>query len=133
MALEDDAIDLVSTWLSATAAFTGYTVVKATTDVVSMPDNFAIIDIAEDGVSFTSDGNGSFNGLISVEASLIYSAPTIALARSFSSDVRSQLIGQSDTRLLELSTTQIAMLEPQDSPYAGRYTCQFTLDLFCRP
>jgi hypothetical protein len=132
MALEDDAIDLVSSWLTATATFTG-TVVKAVTSVLEMPDDFAIIDIAEEGVSFQADGNGSFNGMIPVEVSLVFDSLDISEARGYSSDVRRELLGQSDTRLLELATSQIAMLEPQDSPYAGRYTCQFTIQLFCRP
>ena len=132
MALEDDAIDLVATWLTASTTFVG-TIVKAETVVTSLPDDFAIIDIAGDGVTFTADGAGSFTGSISVELSLVYDAATIALARAYSSAVRKEVLDASDNRLLELSTSQIAMLEAEDSPYAGRYTCQFTIDLFCRP
>lgn len=132
MALEDDAIAVVAGWLTAAPSFTG-TIIQATSTLIDIAGNFAIIDIAEEGVSFTADGNGSFNGSISVSIQIVYGPLGVAAARKFSSDVRRDLVTAADTRLLSISTEQIAMLEPEDSPYAGRWGCQLTLELFCRP
>lgn len=132
MALEDGAIALVAAWLSATTAFDG-TIVQASTGLIDIADDFAIVDIAEEGVTFTANGNGSFEGTISVTVALIFSATSVAGARQYSSDVRYQLLQESDSRLLSLSTSQIAMLEPEDSPYDGRWSCEFTLELYCKP
>lgn len=132
MALEDGAIALVATWLNDTAAFTG-TIIQATTTAVDISGDFAIIDISEDGATFTADGAGSFAGSISVDASLVFGAGSAAAARQYSSDVRRQLMDVSDTRLLSISTSQTAMLEPDDSPYSSRWSCQFTLEIYCKP
>lgn len=132
MSLEDDAITLAATWVNATATFTGV-VVEATSDTVDIPTDFAIVDLSESGVSFESDGAGSWAGTLDVEVSVIYTATTAQLARKYCSDLRSELLAGSDSRLLTLSTSQIAILEPDDSPYAGRWTCQFTLTFYVKP
>lgn len=132
MSLEDGAIALAATLLDATTAFTG-AVIQATSNDVDIVGDFAIIDISEDGATFTADGAGSFAGSISVEVAIVFAAVSVAAARQFSSDVRKQIIGASDNRLLSIATTQTAMLEPEDSPYTGRWSCQFTLEFYCKP